>query len=130
MSEINAQDLNTNAPEVAVVPATPLTRAEKLAKTIDTLQKRIAADTAKIEELQLEAETSGRLAGVVEGTVISAKLGRAETTRIVTARVVGIKEEESGARKFKILFGSGIDTDTVIIQESQIVEVLVEEVAA
>lgn len=104
-------------------PAAPLTRAEKYAKTIATLEARIAADTAKLAEVKLEAETATKLSGVTTNSVIVAKLGRAESTREVLARVVGVKEEDSGARKFKILFGEGIDTDTVIIQESQIVSV-------
>jgi hypothetical protein len=116
MSDLN----NTN--EIAAV-ATVLTRAEKYAKTIATLETRIAADTAKLAEVKQEAETAAKLSGVAVNSVVVAKLGRAETTREVLARVVGVKEEDNGSRKFKILFGEGLDTDTVIIQESQIVSV-------
>lgn len=114
----------TDAINAVDTPAIVLTRDEKYAARIETLTKRIAADTESLAAISLERETAGKLTNVGVNSAIVAKLGRAETTRNVNARVVGVKEEESGARKFKILFGEGIDTDTVIIQESQIVEVL------
>jgi len=101
-----------------------LTRAEKYAKAIAALEKQVVTATAKLADLKLEAETSGKLESVVEGSAITARIGRAETSRNVSARVVGVQELETGARRFKILFGSGIDTDTAVIQEAQIVEVL------
>ena len=54
-----------------------LTRAQKYAATIEVLTKRIAADTAKLAEVQLELDTSEKLANVGTGTIIVAKLGRA-----------------------------------------------------
>jgi hypothetical protein len=104
-------------------PATPLTRAEKLAKQITTLETRIAADTAKLAEVKQELETSERLASVGVGTLVTIKLGRAETTREVAGEVLGVKDDDNGARRYKISYGEGFDADVVIIQPSQIVAI-------
>jgi hypothetical protein len=104
-------------------PATPLTRAEKLAKQITTLETRIAADTAKLAEVRQELETSERLASVGVGTLVTIKLGRAETTREVAGEVLGVKDDDNGARRYKVSYGEGFDADVVIIQPSQIVAI-------
>lgn len=100
-----------------------LTRAEKLGKQIEVLTKRIEADTAKLAEVTLELETAERLSSVGVGTLITARIGRAETSREVQAEVLGVKDEESGARRYKISFGDGFDADVQVIQPSQIVAV-------
>lgn len=104
--------------------APKLTRAEKQAKQVKVLEDRIAADTAKLAELKLEIETSARLDGVTAGSGISARIGRGETSQIVQATVLGVKEDENtGARRYKIAYGNGFDADTVVIQPAQIVSV-------
>lgn len=120
----------TDAINAAATPAIVLTRAEKVQARIDLLTKRIAADTAALEAIRLEVETAAKLAGVVAGTAIVAKLGRAETTREVNARVTGVKEDENGSVKYKIVFGEGFDADVQIINASQIVRVIDETPAA
>lgn len=115
-------DINTNAATAEVIV---LTRSQKIAAQIETINKRIEADTTKVASLKLELETVAKLEGVGVDTQVRVKLGRAETTREVEAVVVGVKtDEENGSRRFKVLYGTGLDTDTVIVQESQIVEVL------
>jgi hypothetical protein len=104
----------------SATPEVKLTRSEKLAAQIVTLEKRIAADTAKVEEVKAELEVTERLASVGVGTLIVAKLGRAETARSVDAEVLGVKDDENGARRYKISFGEGFDADTVVIQPAQI----------
>lgn len=113
-------DLNTTAVAAETIV---LTRAEKLAKQVTTLETRIAADTIKLAEVKQEIETSERLSSVTVGTAITAKLGRAETTREVAAVVVGVKDDEAGARRYKISFGDGFDADVQVIQPSQIVSI-------
>lgn len=116
-NEANAEGAVVGAPEVK------LTRAEKLAAQIATIEKRIVTDTAKVAELKQELETSERLSSVGVGTLITAKLGRAETTREVAAEVVGVKDDEAGRRLYKISFGEGFDADVQIIQPHQIVAI-------
>ncbi len=103
-----------------------LTRAQKQANQVELLEKRIAADTAKLQEVKLDIETAARLDGVGEGSAIVARIGRADTSKEVAARVLGVKEDENGSRRYKIAFGSGFDADAAIIQASQIVRILVE----
>jgi hypothetical protein len=107
-----------------------LTRAQKQAAQIEVLEKRIAADTAKLAEVKLDIETASRLDGVVAGSAIIARIGRAETSKEVAARVLGIKEDDNGSRRYKIAFGEGFDADAAIIQASQIIRVLVEDAVA
>jgi hypothetical protein len=108
-----------------------LTPAQKRLARKDVLEKRIAADTEALAALVQEIQTSERLASVKEGTAIVAKVGRAETAREVAARVLGVKDDDNGSRRYKITFGSGFDADTIVIQPSQIVSVIAEgEVAA
>ncbi len=106
------------------------TRAEKLAAQVSTLETRIAADTTKLAEVKNEIETSARLDSVGEGSAIIARIGRAETSKEVAARVLGVKDDDKGSRRYKIAFGEGFDADAAIIQASQIVRVLVEDAPA
>jgi hypothetical protein len=106
-----------------------LTRAEKQAAQVLVLTKRIEADTAKLAELRNDIETASRLDGVEAGSAIVARIGRAETSKEVPARVLGVKEDDTGSRRYKIAYGEGFDADTAVIQASQIVSVIVEGAA-
>lgn len=55
---------------------------------------------------------------------VVAKAGTAGTLREVGARVVGVKEEDNGSLRYKIMFGEGIDLDVDVIQASQIVRIV------
>lgn len=103
-----------------------LTRAEKQAAQVLVLTKRIEADTAKLAELKNDIETASRLDGVEAGSAIVARIGRADTSKEVAARVLGVKEDDAGSRRYKIAYGEGFDADTAVIQASQIVSVIVE----
>lgn len=104
-------------------PAAPLTKGEQLAAKIDVLEKRIEADTKKLEQLKGLLNAVDLLEGIKAGSLIVAKVGRADTAKEVTATVVGVQTLESGDKRFKIYYGEGFEADTVVIQESQIVDV-------
>lgn len=122
---MNAADDGTSGGNGGAVPEVKvtLTRAEKLAKQVEVLEKRIAADTDKLAEVKQEIETSERLSSVTVGTLVTIKLGRAETTREVAGEVLGVKDDDNGARRYKVSYGEGFDADVVIIQPSQIVAI-------
>lgn len=103
--------------------AVKLTRTEKLQAQITTLETRIAADTTKLATVRQELETAERLSAVGVGTLITARVGRAETAKNVEAEVVGVKDDEAGRRLYKISFGDGFDADVQVIQPHQIVAV-------
>lgn len=110
-------------PEVKVT----LTRAEKQAKQVTLLTERIAADTTKLAELKNEIETGERLSSVDVGSAVVIRIGRGDTSKEVAARILGVKDDEAnGSRRYKAAYGEGFDADTVIIQPSQIVSVIVE----
>jgi len=107
-----------------------LTPAQKRAARVDVLVARIAADTTTLAALRLEIETSERLASVAEGTAVVVRIGRAETSREVAARVLGVKTDDNGSTRYKVTYGSGFDADTIVIQPSQIISVIAETAPA
>lgn len=115
------------APEV-VAPKS--SRAEKLVARATMLAARIAKDTEDYNNIKLEIDGAERLKNVGQGSLVKVKLGRKfadkDTTRIVVSTVVGVKEDEEGAKQYKVAYGSGFDADIAVVTASQIVEVAVE----
>lgn len=108
----------------ASAPAQPeLTPSQKIAAKIAAKQAQITKLTAEIEKLEQQFRSADLLDSVKQGSVIVARVGRAETAREVTASVVGVQTLENGDRRLKIYFGDGFDAETVVIQDSQIVDV-------
>ncbi len=100
-----------------------LTRKEKLEAQIELLTKRIAADTTKLAETTTLLDSIDKLEGIQQGSVVQARIGRAETSKVVLGTITGVKVTESGARQFKLYHGEGFEADTVVINESNIVAV-------
>lgn len=119
---------NTNAAPEVVAPK--LSRAEKLLARANLLAARIAKDTEDYNNIKLEIEGADRLKNVGQGSLVKVKLGRKfadkDTTRIVVSTVVGVKEDEEGAKQYKVAYGSGFDADIAVVTASQIVEVAVD----
>lgn len=115
---------------VVQAPVIELTRAEKLDQQIEKLRVEIDTKKAKFVELCSLRESIDLLEGIAEGSVLTVKIGRAETAKNVNGTVVGVKSEEDGSRKFKVYYGEGIDADLVIVNESQIVKVISNPAAA
>lgn len=114
---------STATPATAPVLAPPLTRAEQIQKSIDAnIAKRDAA-IAAIEKLTVQLGSIDKLDSIVSGSIIIVQLGRAETLRQVQGTVTGIKADESGSKKFKVLVGEGFDATTEVVNESQVIEV-------
>jgi hypothetical protein len=107
-----------------VVAPVVMTRAEKLDVQIEKLRVEIDTKKEKFVELCSLRESIDLLEGIGEGSVLTVKIGRAETAKNVNGTVVGVKSEEDGARKFKVYYGEGIDADLVVVNESQIVKVI------
>lgn len=106
------------------VPAVPKTRKEKLSDRIEVLEKRIASDNAELAEKKLQLESVDRLASVAAGSNVIIRIGRAETSREVSATIMGVKTTDGGDIRYKASFGEGFDAEVVIIQESQIISVV------
>lgn len=116
---------NVNAVSAAeAVAATPSPDAKvrvkkTLAERIEALEKRIEADTAKLDELTFERDNAERLASVGNGSVVTVKLGRKfkdkDTTRVVQGVVIATKEEDDGSKLLKVQVGEGFDVEFVTV---------------
>ncbi len=110
-----------------VVETKKLSRAEKLAARAEVLAKRIASDTEAYNEITAELDNAAKLSSVAEGSVVSVKLGRKfadkDTTRVVQATVLGVREDEDGAKQYKVTYGSGFEADVVVVGAASIVGV-------
>ncbi|BAN92326.1 hypothetical protein X534_gp15 [Ralstonia phage RSB3] len=104
-------------------PVGELTPSQKVAAKIAAKRASVAKLLAEIEKLEGQFRAADLLDSVKAGSIIVARVGRAETSREVTATVIGVQTLESGDRRLKIYFGEGFDAETVVIQDSQIVDV-------
>lgn len=103
---------------------------QTIAAQITTLETRIAADTTKLDALRIQLEQADLLDAVTVGTVISFKIGRAETRRNVDGTVKAVKTEEDGSRKFKVEYtptGDEFDNTFAVVLQSQIDRVVRDE---
>jgi len=114
---------NKPAVEPNTAPAEPVSKADQLKAKIEALNKQIETASKKREQLEALLRSVDLLDGIKSGSVVVAKVGRAETAKEVVATVVGVQTLGSGDKRFKIYYGQGFDADTVVIQESQILDV-------
>lgn len=122
---LGVAEYNVNAVSAAEAVATAPSpdakvRVKKtLAERIEALEKRIEADTAKLEELTFERDNAERLASVGNGSVVTVKLGRKfkdkDTTRVVQGVVIATKEEDDGSKLLKVQVGEGFDVEFVTV---------------
>lgn len=122
---LGVAESNVNAVSAAeAVAAAPSPDAKvrvkkTLAERIEALEKRIEADTAKLEELTFERDNAERLASVGNGSVVAVKLGRKfkdkDTTRVVQGVVIATKEEDDGSKLLKVQVGEGFDVEFVTV---------------
>lgn len=114
----------------------------KLSALIATLTARIAADTAKLNEVTVQLEQFDAIAAVGVDSVVLFKVGRAETRRQVQGVVLAVKTETVAAkhdeegnqtaeaydvRSFKVQYGEDFDAQLAVITESQIEGVVAAE---
>lgn len=104
---------------VESVETVKLTREEKLQAKYNSLIARINSDTEKANEIAAELNSIAALASVGVGSAVIVKLGRKfadkDTTRFVPGVVIGVKEDEDGAKLFKVQYGYGFDADIAVV---------------
>lgn len=116
----------TDAPtpaSVAVPESVVLTRAETLQKGIDAELAKITAAQKRFDLLTAQLANIDKIESIKPGSLVTVQLGRADTLRTVDGAVAGIKVEDNGDKKFKILVGSGFDASIETVGEGQIVSV-------
>lgn len=104
-------------------PEPELTASQKIAAKIEAKRAQVTKLNAEIEKLEGQFRSADLLDGIKAGSVIVARVGRAETAREVVASVVGVQTLPTGDLRYKVFFGEGFDAETVVIQSSQIVDV-------
>ena len=122
---LNPQINPIDVPQMPVVEkAAPLTREQKLEKRIELLKKRIAADQEELPTVEAELNAILTMGNVEEGATVEIWQGRGETRRTVIGKVIGVKTEEDGAKRYKVQHGSGFDADIAVIGSGSIVAIL------
>lgn len=127
MSDNQTNDQTTAAPEVADKPK--LSRIERLTAKYNADLKRFNELQLSLNEQANEINAIAALAGVGVGTLVIIGVGRAETARDVQGVVVGVKEDEDGAKKYKVQYGEGFDADITVVSAGKIKSVVVVGIA-
>jgi hypothetical protein len=113
MTEVTTAQTEATTAAVAVAKRRVLTTAEKISQ----LEERIKKDTAVLAALQAEAAADAALADVNEGYTVTFDLGRADTKRTLTGKVIArglINDKDS----VKVLVGTGIDANVYSVAVS------------
>jgi hypothetical protein len=103
------------------------TRKEKLYAKLETLAKRITADTEAYNVLKAEYEMIDALDNVSVGTQVVIKQGRADTAREVIGTVIAVKHEDDGSAKYKVQYGEGFDADIAVVTAAGIIRIATTE---
>ncbi|WYW03881.1 hypothetical protein SaviPeeda_00013 [Pseudomonas phage vB_PpuP-SaviPeeda] len=101
--------------EATVATRKVLTSVEKIAQ----LEARIAADTAKLAELQAEVANKAAFENVGAGDVVVFTLGRAETKRTLKGSVIA-RGEVDGKDVVKVIAGEGLATAVYQVKVSEL----------
>lgn len=98
--------------------------AKTIAEQIVAVETSIASLTTKLEALKAEQAVSEQLANLTKGSRLRVRIGRGDTAREVDSEVLAVSNDEEKGTRIKVVFGEGFDTETSVIQTSQIVAVL------
>ncbi|WP_155754006.1 hypothetical protein [Burkholderia vietnamiensis] len=90
--------------------------------TIESLKARIAADTAKLAEMEAAAAAGSAMDKLASGDVIEFMFGRGETRKQRAGVVLGIADTDKGKR-IKVQTGEGFDAEILVISPDAIVAV-------
>jgi hypothetical protein len=93
---------------------------------IEKLRARIAADTAKLAELEAAQKAADAMQNLSQGDTVQFMYGRGETRKQYTGEVRAVFETDKGKR-VKILAGEGADEEIYVIEPSAIVGVGTEQ---
>jgi hypothetical protein len=89
---------------------------------IEKLKQRIAADTAKLAELEAAQKAADAMQNLSQGDAVVFMYGRGETRKQYTGEVRAVFDTDKGKR-VKVLAGEGADEEIYVIEPSAIVAV-------
>lgn len=111
------------ATEITTESAAPEVKKTRLEKLTDTYtKKRAQFDKLSAELTEIVAEINGiqALANVQVGTKVVISVGKGESAKEVEGTVVGIREDEEGAKQYKVAYGVGFDADVKVVGASKL----------
>lgn len=104
---------NTTAPVVK-------TKREKLVDQYTVLEGKINELVAKRDAVVLEINQIDALASVAQGHLVIISVGKGEDKKDVEATVIGVKEDDTGAKLYKVTYGVGFDADVRVVKASEL----------
>lgn len=119
MSEVNTTATENTADGTAA-PEVKLTRREKLLARYNKLFAKHAEIATELQELAGEINAIDLLASVKEGSSVVITVGKKDEAKEVLGTVIGVKEDEDGAKTFKVAYGSGFDSDIAVVAAGKV----------
>lgn len=115
--ENQTQDTNTTD---AAAPEVKKTRLEKLTDSYN--KKRASYDklAAELTDIVNEINAINALQSIDVGSKVVITLGKGETLHKVEGTVIGVREDEDGAKQYKVAYGSGFDADVKVVGASKL----------
>ena len=111
----------TTVPETTEAPApVKLTRREKLVAKYNAAFAKHSELATQLQDLASEINAIDTLASLAPGHTVFITVGRKDEAREVSGIVVGIKEDEEGAKVVKVAYGSGFDSDIAVVPAGKI----------
>lgn len=117
--ENNTQNTNTEATGAAA-PEVKKTRLEKLTESYNKKRAQHEKLTAELTEIVAEVNAINALGSIAEGSKVVISIGKGETARDVEGTVIGVREDEDGAKQYKVAYGSGFDADVKVVGSSKL----------
>lgn len=114
------QTVTTENTNEAAAPEVKLTRREKLLARYNKLFAKHAEIATELQELAGEINAIDLLASVKEGSQVLITVGRKDEAKEVLGVVVGVKEDEDGAKTFKVGYGSGFEYDVAVVAAGKV----------
>lgn len=103
-------------------PAREQTQLEKLQARYEGFVKQAQDYIAKAQQVQAEIGVLEVIENVQPGDELAVRLGRGDTARIVSATLIGVRDD-GGTKYFKVQHGEGFDAEVAVVRQSQIVYV-------
>ena len=104
----------------ATEPAKPVSLREKLLQKYNERFAKHAALTEELQDLAAQITAIDLTASLAEGHQVQFLVSKKEEAKEVIGVIIGVKVDESGAKTFKVQYGSGFDTDVTVLPANKV----------
>lgn len=118
-NENNTQAVNTEATGTAA-PEVKKTRLEKLTESYNKKKASYDKLAAELTEIVNEVNAINALGSIDVGSKVVISIGKGESAKDVEGTVIGVREDEDGAKQFKVAYGSGFDADVKVVGSTKL----------